>query len=47
MISFHSYDSFEPISSGPMPLKRKPSFIPKLNFEALSEYEETESEEDN
>jgi len=43
--SFHTDDSFEPITDGPMLRPVKPDCIPPLDFTGLPEYE-TSSEED-
>lgn len=43
--SFHTDDSFEPITTGPMLRPPKPDFVPLLNLEGLPEYE-TSTEED-
>ena len=44
--SFHTDDSFEPITDGPMLKPEKPDFVPMLDFSGLPEYETSSEEED-
>ena len=44
--SFHTDDSFEPITDGPMIRPVKPDCIPSLDFSGLPEYETSSDEDD-
>ena len=45
--SFHTDDSFEPITDGPMIRPVKPECIPMLDFSGLPEYETSSDEDDD
>lgn len=47
LFSFRSDDSYERLTTGPILVKKRPNFVPKLNLVGLPEYESSSDEEDN
>lgn len=46
LYSFRSDDSYDRLNTGPLLLRPRPSFVPKLNLFGLPEYESSSDEEE-